>query len=145
MSGYEQRNRQVIQRSLSRLQASEEATILDGMMKVVEAGLEFLVEIHEDYSPHMSHLHETDTLGYALAHEGIIVKSGMHSGGDYLDLPGRAMEEAQDLLSTTHGWAAIILSEMRGWYSVNLEITFLSYSADMVKQNFRRYFKPVRR
>ena len=145
MSRYEHQNRLVIQRSLARLRKSEEETILAGMCKVVEAGLEYLLEAHDMHSPLMRHQTETDTLGYALAHNGVIVKSGMHNGGDNLDLPGQAMADAQEILSTTNGWAAVILSDMRGWYNVNLEIDFLGYSADKVKENFHRYFKPVKR
>lgn len=143
MSRYESKNRQVIQRSLDRLRESEERRALAAMCQIAEAGLQYLLDAHDAHSMFMAHTLETDTLCFAVAHNGTIVATGAHNGGEG-DLPGNAVGEATRILSGTSGWAAIILSDMKGWYRVDYETSFLFYSADMVKDNFRRLFKQVK-
>ena len=143
MSRYEQQNRQVIQKSLARMLASEQERALAAMCKVAEAGLQYLLDAHDAHEMFMSHTQETDTIGYAVAHNGSIVATRAHDGGGD-DLPGSAVDEATRVLAGTSGWVAVILSDMQGWYRVDYETQFLFYSADMVKENFRRFFKQVK-
>ena len=144
MTRLEQRNQKVIQKSLTRLRTSEQKTAENAMRKIVMVGLEYLIDAHNMHDMFMSHTQENDTLGYALAHDGMIVMSGQHNGGNE-DLPGNAKEKAINLLSGTQGWVAVILSDMQGWYRVDYETDFLLYSAEQVRQDFNRFFKPVKR
>ena len=84
-------------------------------------------------------------MGYAIAHNGVIVESAGYNGGGYDDdMPGLAHEEAERLLAGTKGWAVIIISDMdKFWYNEGWEIDFLHYSADEVAENFHNYFKPI--
>lgn len=143
MAGYLQQNRSAIRRGFNRLRKDENTIIKKGMVEIAKAGLEYLVDAHNQHSANMLHPHEENTMAYAIAHDGTIVKAASYKGKGVDDLPGDAMNMATGLLSGTSGWVAVILSEMEGWYRVDYENGFLQYSADQVRTNFHRFFKPV--
>lgn len=139
MAGYKAKNKGVIRSAFSRLLSESDATILAGMTRIAEAGLEYLLDAHDSG---MHHPNENDTLAAVLAHDGQVVAKIPHEGSD--DLPESASTEAARLLRGTSGWIAIILSEMTlQWYRVDYEIDFLTYSADEIKANFQSFFKPI--
>lgn len=142
MAASPDRNKDVISKAFARLKRSEERTVHEGMVRLAQAGMAFLVEAHDYFRDGLHHPEEDDTMGYAVSHDGVIIESGsFHGGGD--DLPGDAMNKARRILSGTNGWRAVILSEMEGWYRVDWEMDFLHASADEVKSNFHKFFKPV--
>lgn len=141
-SKYITQNRRVIHTAFTRLGRDADAIILDGMTRVAQAGLEYLLGAHDDHSPWMNHPIENDTLASVVAHNGEVVASFPHDGGEG-DLPGNASDEAKRILRGTSGWVAIIHSDMKGWYRVDYELAFLAISADEVKANFNRFFKPI--
>ena len=143
MAGYQSKNAKVIDNAVMRFRANAEKAIEAGIKNLALAGMSFLVEAHDSHREGMLHTEEDNTLAYAVAHDGTIIESGSFKGnGD--DMPGDAMNKAKSLLSGTSGWVAIILSEMEGWYRVDWEQDFLHYSAEQVRQNFRKFFKPVK-
>lgn len=140
MAGYRAKNKSVIRTAFSRLRAESDATVLEGMKRLTEAGLEYLLDAHDGG---LHHPNENDTLAAVLAHDGQVVATIPHGGDD--DLPGSASTEAARLLRGTSGWIAIILSDMTNqWYRVDWEIDFLTYSADEIKANFQSFFKPIK-
>ena len=143
MAGYQSRNKGVIAKAFARLKKSEEETVFRGMIRLAQAGMSFLVEAHDNFRDGLHHPEEDDTMAYAVSHDGVIVESGSFRGGGD-DMPGDAMNKARRLLAGTSGWRAVILSEMEGWYRVDWEMDFLHVSADEVRSNFHRFFKPVR-
>lgn len=143
MAGYQSKNEKVIRNAFTRFRANVDRIIENGMRNLAQAGMAFLVDAHDSHRDNMMHTEEVDTLGYAVAHNGTIIESGSYKGGGD-DFPGDAMNKAKALLAGTSGWVAIILSEMEGWYRVDWEQDFLHYSADQVRQNFRKFFKPVK-
>ena len=144
MAGYQDRNKAVIAKAFARFRKEEEIILREGAIRLAKAGLDFLLEAHDDYPRPLLHPEETDTLGYAVAYNGVIVDSAAHIGGESEDLPGSAKEEAERLLSGTRGWRIIVLSDMENWYRWDLETGFLMYSADEIKANFHQFFKPIR-
>ena len=144
MATYQAQNKSTIARAFSRFRKEEEKIISEGVVRLAKAGLDFLLEAHENYPKPLLHPGETDTLGYAVAHNGVIVNSAAHVGGDTGDMPGSAKEEAERLLAGTVGWVIMVLSDMENWYRWDLEMDFLQYSADEIRSNFYNYFKPVR-
>lgn len=145
MARYQSRNESVIKRAFARLSASEQDVALRGMVSLAQAGMAFLVEAHDNRRAGLSHTEEEDTMAYAVARDGQIVESGFYKGGDGTEIPGDAMSTAERLVSGSTGWVAIILSDMEGWYRVDWEMDFLHYSADHIKSNFNKFFKPVNR
>lgn len=143
MATYQAQNKRVISQAFSRFRKEDERIIEEGMIRVAKAGLDFLIEAHEHHPYAHRHPEEVDTMAYAIAHNGAIVASqGYNGNGD--DLPGNAQEAAERLLAGSIGWTAIVLSDMEGWYRVDWEWGFLQYSSDEIKENFNKYFKPIR-
>ena len=142
MAGYLAKNRAVIRSAFSRLRSESDATVLDGMTRITEAGLKYLLEAHDQLMPNLNHPGENDTLAAILVHDGHVVATFPHEGSD--DFPGSASAEAARLLRGTSGWIAIILSDMTmQWYRWDWEEGFLAYSADEIKENFQSFFKPI--
>lgn len=138
-------NKQAILRGFTRLRTVEEQTALNGMRKVGETGLDLVVQYHREHDSDMIHLNEDDTLAYAVAHDGKVVASGNHSGGDF-DMPGEATEEAKDLLASTKGYAAIVLSDMaQPWYNATYELDFLTRARGEIETSINEFFKQTDR
>ena len=142
MANYSAKNQKTIATAFARFQRTEEEIVRNGMIRLAQAGLAFLVEAHEQFQPGLYHPEEDDTLAYAVAEDGVIVESGSYNG-EGGDIPGDARNKAVKLLSGTRGWVAVILSEMEGWYRVDWEMDFLQLSADEVRANFHKFFKKV--
>lgn len=143
MAGYSTQNRNTITKSFQRLRKSEDAISREGMVRVVKAGMDSLLEAHYNHPIAHEHPEEENTLAYAIAHDGVIVESGRHNGIGSDDMPGEAQSKAASLLSGTTGWTAVILSEMEGWYRVDWEWNFLRSSADEIRNKFHTYFHKV--
>lgn len=143
MTGYRTQNRNTITKSFRRLRNSEERTMREGMVKVAKAGMDYLLEAHDNHPIAHEHPEEENTMAYAVAHNGTIVESGNHHGSGSEDMPGNALSKAASLLSGTQGWTAVILSEMEGWYRADWEINFLQSSADEIRDKFYTYFHKV--
>jgi len=139
-----EKNESTIKRAFARLQERKDTIIREGMINLAKAGLEYLVAVHNMHEMFMAHTTETDTLAYAVAHDGLIVASGCHNGGDD-DLPGSATDAAISILSGTSGWVAVILSEMEGYYRVDYEQDFLFDVSFHTVAEFQTYFKKIDR
>lgn len=143
MAKYQTQNKNTIARAFLRFRKEEESIIREGMARVAKAGMDYLVQAHEQFQSGLHHPDEDDTMAYAVAHDGVVVESGAYNGGGG-DIPGDAKNKAIELLSGSKGWTAIIISDMEGWYRVDWEMGFLQSSADEIMEKFTRYFKPVR-
>ena len=138
----EARNAAVIRSAFARLQSNKERIIEDGMKRLAQAGLEFLIRAHDEHDLFMNHPNEDNTMAWAVGHNGSVVASGSHNGGED-DLPGSALQAAESIISNTSGWVAIILSDMEGWYSVGLEEDFLFTASFDIADTFHTYFKKI--
>jgi len=138
----EQSNKKVIAAAFARLRKVEQEVMLDGMQRLAEAGIEYLISAHNDHAALMHHTQEDDTLAWALARDGKILRSEAHHGGGD-DIPGDATDKARAIAESTKGWAVIILSDMEGWYREDLEMDFLVSAANGIKNNFHSFFKKV--
>jgi hypothetical protein len=144
MVGYQAENDRVIGKAFGRLRSDESSIVKNAMVKMAEEGMEFLLSAHAAAEhPAENHPKEDNSIGYAIAHNGVVIKSGNHNGG--MDgVPREARQEAERLLSGTVGWRGMVLSDMEGWYNFEWEEDFLAISADKVRANFSKYFKRVR-
>jgi hypothetical protein len=117
----------------------------DGMSEVVmrnmaRDGLNALLYEHDTHESNMHHATEKNTLAYALAHNGVLVESGYHNGGED-DLPGDALENAIKLACEQSGWCAVILSDLNGgWYNVALEEDLLNAARGDIQDNWGGFF-----
>lgn len=144
MGTLRQKNRSVISKAFSEFEKFEEKYIREGMVRLAKAGLDYLVEVHKAHAMFMYHPDEDNTMAYAVAHNGSIIASDAHNGGDSDDMPGTAQATAERLLSDTSGWVVLILSEMEGYYRFDLEEDFFFDVSFNAQSEFYSYFKPVR-
>lgn len=143
MGGNNQINSMVIRRAFDRLCENKDRIIEEGMIRLAKAGLAYLVEVHNAHEMFMEHVTETDTMAWAVSHNGSIVATGCHEGTDD-DMPGTAQQTASSILSSTNGWVAIILSEMEGYYRVDYEEDFLFDTSFNTASEFQTYFKRIK-
>lgn len=135
-------NDAAIRRGFRNLKKAQERICLEGMRKVAKAGLEYLVEAHDQHRHGMLHTQEVNTIAYAIGYNGKVVESGFHKG-EKEDQLGRSDERAEELIAGTTGYVAVIFSDMQGWYKVDYEMDFFYYTIDRIKEHFHEFFKPI--
>lgn len=140
-----QRNASKIAAAFGRLSASKDAIIAEGFARMMQAGLDALLEAHdtpiigEDIFAHNEM--ERETLGWMIFHDGREVASGTQDRGE---ITGAILYRLEALGSRTTGWVGYLMSDMSfDWYRVDYEKEFLFYSRDEIRRDFSRYFKPV--
>ena len=156
---YRTTNKQTIERAFKTFSLQADSYIERGMRDIAVAGLEYLVEAHEMYEYGSGavdengntdrgfefHIHEENTMAYAVAHNGKVISAGKYNGrGNDGDITGIAMEQASAIASASIGWVAIIYSEMDGWYKMEKEQDYQRYSRQQIIAHFHDYFKPVK-
>lgn len=141
---YEQNNITKINRGFTVLADAMSRIISEGMERVGERSLDFLLRGHEVKHDGVAWRHpsESDTLGYAVIHDGEIVRAVSHEGGD-IQPWGDIMQVLHQVASEyPKGWVTIVASDMANdWYRVDWEIDFLNYAADGVILNADEFFK----
>lgn len=140
-----QANRSKIDSAFARLRANKDLVIVDGFAKMMQAGLEALLEAHdqpiigEEIFAHNDN--ERETLGWMIFHDGREVASGTQDRGE---VTGAVLFRLEALGSGTTGWVGYIMSDMSfDWYRVDYEKEFLYYSRDEIKSKFSTFFKPI--
>lgn len=139
----QRKNASTIDYAFKRFKVNAEAAILDGMEKLAHAVLDYLIDEHNNHAMFMAHTTQTDTMAWALAHDGRVRRSGCHNGGDG-DLPGSAKAKAEAIAKQTHGWAVILLSDMEGWYREDYEMNFMVDAQFGIVENFHTFFRKAK-
>jgi hypothetical protein len=107
---------------------------------VGKAALDFVVQAHREHDSGMMHIHEDNTLAYAVARDGDVFDSGKFSGGGEYE-PGLAADEAKEIASATKGFVAVMFSDMTGgWYNATLEMDFLALAREEIRNSINNYF-----
>jgi len=143
---YLAQNKTAITRGLTTLQQHMEAIVNNGMQTIGSESLDFLIQGHEVLHQGQAHRHpeENDTLGYAVLHDGNIVKMVSHMGGAVQPWGEVEMTLAKISALYPTGWVVIVAADMANdWYRLDWEMDFLHYAADGVRLNWEDYFKPL--
>lgn len=144
-----QNNNNVIRNAFAKFTARKDQAITVGFSRMMEAGLEYLLEAHDipiipisgGKEIHHHNEGEKETLGWMIFHDGVEVASGTQNRGP---LSGAILFEMESMGAGTTGWVGFVVSEMSfNWYRVDFEMDFLQYSADKIKENFNIYFRPI--
>ena len=145
---YRVRNRNAIKRGFTNLESYGEKMSEVVMQNMARDGLRALLYEHDLHDSFLNHPAEKNTVAYALAHNGSIIESGYHNGGED-DVPGNALQQAEALARTRNGFCAVILSDMMGWYNFALEEDLLNAARGDIQDNYasnlfgtREYFVP---
>lgn len=142
---YFAKNKAAIKRGFTNLQKTEKDVIQRGIVEVAKAGLDYLIEMHNEHDQNMMHPAEDNTLAFAVGYDGKVLLSMGHNGngGDDYDMPGAAKEKAEAIVAQTKGWVAVIYSEMEGWYRWDYELDFYIYTIDYIKEHIFDFFRPI--
>lgn len=151
MASQVSRNNAVIGKAFSRLSRNKDSVIERGMKDLLEDAMLFALGEHD--ATHWFHKSTENSYGWCLLHDGKgvahKVNEGRHGGGNAFE---QMMEASRDVPQT--GWVGIILASFRAgddkpaprmfYFSIDYEMTILSNTADNVKRQFDRFFKPLR-
>lgn len=143
--GYKEDNIKKLDGGFSQLSLGKDARIERIMYDVLDKALDVLLEAHDDKDNKagkgMHHANESDTLGWALIHNGSVVEAVSQLRGKLTD--ASALNTLQELVKKCpkQGWCGIVCSDMvNGWYRVDWEIDFLNQSAESVISNMHKHF-----
>lgn len=153
---YRTTNKQTIQNAFKTFNLRNESYIQEGMIKMAQAGLDYLIEAHEieshwDEGGEFDHPNQSDTTAWAIAHNGSIVRAAYYDGDKGSGIQERALSPDAMVVASKvaaqcrAGWAICITADMKGWYNEEWEKIFMNYSRDQIMQHFHDYFKPVTR
>lgn len=137
---YRARNNRVIKRALVNLQKEKDVFIKNSFVNLMRVGMENVLYAHNDHHQAIHHTQETNTIGFAVFHNGKCLALEYQNRGGF---EGRVDEKLYTLGRGTTGWVGFIASEMEyNWYRVDWEIGFLKYSARQIKADFHKIFSP---
>lgn len=139
-------NSLAIKRGLQRFRISKDEIIMKGMYALLDAALDYLQDAHAVLHEGAAwrHPNESNTLGWALVHNGAIIEAVSQSKGP-ITPHGDALASLERIASHVgEGWVGIVCSDMQnGWYRVDWEEDFLNYTVEMTAQTFMDYFTPI--
>mgnify|MGYP006873057392 CR=1 FL=1 len=142
--GRKEDNDKVLRGGFARLAMGKDTEIERIMYDVLDKALDALHEAHNVHG-RMRHEEETNTLGWALVHNGHVVEAVSQSKGPWTPR-GDALGRLQQVVAEGPklGWYGIVLSDMaNNWYRVDYEIDFLHQSADSVIMNMRDHLHRI--
>ena len=139
-------NLSAIKRGLENLKKSKDAIIEKGMRALLDAALDYLQDAHAVLHGGAAHRHpnETNTLGWALVHDGKIIEAVSQAKGP-ITPRGDALASLQSVAAGAgEGWVGFVLSDMQNaWYRADWEEDFLNYTVQMTAQTFNEYFTSI--
>lgn len=143
-----QNNDKLIQKGFTSLLVTKDDHIERVMVEVLDEALDELKMCHYDHPIAHHHVEETDTLGWALVHNGNVVKAVAHDGG--IVTSASALRTLREIVSEcSHiGWYGIVCSDVtnnryRVWYRLDWEMSFLNYTASYTEHNILQYLKKI--
>ena len=142
---YKVRNRNAIGKAISGYLSYEKSVAEIVMRNMGRAGLKNLLYAHEESMhyfghTHSIHLEESDNmLAYAVAdNTRRIVESGHHTSGT--EFVGKAETTACEIAKNINGWAAVIVSDVKGPFhtgeSIPHEEDMLRISAEFIADDW---------
>lgn len=147
-------NKKLISQGFKWLAKTGEEEIKVRFVRIMKQSMVWIREAHKTRAKAVRHLAETDTMAWAVFHDGRRVAAGYSDGTDY-DSAGNVIQDEYSVKgdltakfevkgSSTKGWYGIVGSDMsHGWYRITWEKDFLQYSINEFKRNFNKYFNKL--
>ena len=139
-----QNNDKLIQKGFTSLLVTKDAHIERVMLEVLDEALDELKACHYDMPFDLHHTSETDTLGWALIHNGKVIKAVAHDGG--IVTAASAIRTLHKIVSEgSHiGWYGILCSDVtNNWYRIDWEMDWMNYTASYTAHNIQQYLKKI--
>lgn len=138
-------NEKVIANAFLRFRATREFVMSNGMRSLLREAVRYAIEVHDE--EHQRHPSSGDDYGWVLFYKGKYVDSEIYTpqGGGAEMLGIHKVIRKVDV--PTKGWVGVVMAHMKpmGYFSIDYELEVLARTADEVRANFDRHFKPFRR
>lgn len=134
-------NESVIIRAFAEAQKRAVATLAEGFIKALKAGVETALHIHDER--HQNHLKTGGSYGWALWYNGSLYASEIKTDGE--KYTGNANEALQGVKPRRkYGFYGVVLAGMKGsYYIADYERDILTLTAEEIGNNFSTYFKSL--
>lgn len=148
MGRYDRQNERAVKNGLDWLIKTEDLIARRGMIELLQEASAYAMQLHD--ATHYGHRISEDSHGWALVKNGTIVmmqvNAGNHGKGDATK---QLREVAKGLVNP--GYSGIVLASMNALrengkpiiFEVEFEETILGATADAVRSNFYKFFKPI--
>jgi len=145
---YEKSNEKAIKRGLNWLSATKDVIIRRGMVELLQEASAYAIELHD--AMHFGHRIAEDSHGWALVKDGSIVMMQVNAGNHG---EGHAREQMRDVADSINnkGYVGIILASMTAnredgrpiIFAIDFEMDVLNITADAIRANFYKFFRPI--
>lgn len=112
-----------------------------GMRDLLEAAVKYALVNHDEN--HQSHLKAGDSYGWILYHNGKQV--GIHIISKGNEIKGDTRAEIKGISVPNYGWVGVVMAGLvpESYFAVDYEEQILALTADDIRANYHRYFKPI--
>lgn len=138
---YRKENKATIKSAFKAFRQSANEQFKMGMRNLLEAAVEYALVNHDER--HQSHLKAGDSYGWILYHNGRQV--GIHIISKGSEIKGNTKTEIKDIPVPKDGWVGVVMAGMvpESYFAVDYEEQILALTADDIRANYKRYFKPI--
>lgn len=134
-------NEETIKNAFKVLRKSANDQFGMGMRDLLEAAVEYALVNHDER--HQSHLKAGDSYGWILYLDGKQV--GIHIISKGNEIKGNTRSEIKGIPVPKNGWVGVVMAGMvpESYFAVDYEEQILALTADDIRSNYKRYFKPI--
>lgn len=136
------KNEQTIRRAFSDFAIDKHKRVLEGLEGLMRDAVMFIYEQHR-VDGHENHLEYGDTFGWAIYHNGQLLKKKVNTGTQISDFS--VSDELEARLANSKGYVGIVMAGMDPktifWYSH--EEKYFEVAKDMIMAEFDRFFTEI--
>lgn len=136
------KNEQTIRRAFSDFAIDKHKRVLEGLEGLMRDAVMFIYEQHR-VDGHENHLEYGDTFGWAIYHNGQLLKKKVNTGMEISDFS--VSDELEARLANSKGYVGIVMAGMDPktifWYSH--EEKYFEVAKDMIMAEFDRFFTEI--
>lgn len=139
-------NNQAIQRAFRKALANIDKVEQDGMIRLLEWGVEECFKAHKDYG-YQRHLEMGDSYGWMLLHNGVEVRRKLFAEGAEAEGNANTSLDYVKAKLPQNGWVGVVLAGMNPptYFSVAYEFKVMRTAIrDLKSQQFSNFFKPIK-
>lgn len=136
------KNEQTIRRAFSDFAIDKHKRVLEGLEGLMRDAVMFIYEQHR-VDGHENHLEYGDTFGWAIYHNGQLLKKKVNTGMEISDFS--VSDELEARLANSKGYVGIVMAGMDPktifWYSH--EEKYFEVAKNMIMAEFDRFFTEI--
>lgn len=139
--GYKENNINTIKSAFARIKDNKDISIENAITTILEAGVTIALDLHDTF--HQNHIENGDSYGYAVWHNGELIKTKVWSEKESPASVRSALTSYGSPSSI--GWCGIVMAGMNPseYYKFDYENDILNMTVSQVEQDFKKYFKRI--